>query len=182
MGVDNIPNEFIINAGEKFWTLLTVLYNKVKASGKFPPGWNSGRVSLVHKRGLRENLGNYRPLTVIISLSGLYSRLLNERLIQVVEQHRLLGEIQNGFRKGRTSSDNAFVLDTILWKEKARRKKVHLAFLDLVKAYDTVNRDILWRKLSGLALVETSLLLFRPYIQVTQFRLQCVASQQGQCI
>ena len=149
VGVDNIPNEFIINAGEKFWSLLTVLYNKVKTSGKFPPGWNSGRVSLVHKRGLREKLGNYRPLTVIISLSGLYSRLLNERLIQVVEQHRLLGEIQNGFRKGRTSSDNAFVLDTILWKEKARRKKVHLAFLDLVKAYDTVNRDILWRKLSG---------------------------------
>ena len=149
VGIDNIPNEFIINAGDKFLALLTILYNKVKASGKFPPGWNSGRVSLVHKRGLREKLGNYRPLTVIISLSGLYSRLLNERLTQVVEQHRLLGEIQNGFRKGRTSSDNAFVLDTILWKEKARRKKVHLAFLDLVKAYDTVNRDILWRKLSG---------------------------------
>ena len=149
VGVDGLPNEFIMNAGVKFLSLLTVLYNKVKNSGKFPPGWNSGKVSLVHKRGKRELLSNYRPLTVIISLSGLYSRLLNERLTQVVEQHKLLGEIQNGFRKGRSSSDNLFVLDTILWKERARGKKVHLAFIDLVKAYDMVDRDILWKKLSG---------------------------------
>ena len=89
-------------------------------SGIFPDGWNKGRITLVHKRGSRELLGNYRPLTVIISLSGLYSRLLNERLVQVVEKHKLLGEIQNGFRRGRGCSDNAFILDTILWKSKAK--------------------------------------------------------------
>ena len=149
VGVDNIPNEFLLNAGAKFWELLTVLYNKVKKSGSFPPGWNKGRVALIHKRGQRELLGNYRPLTVIVSLSGLYSKLLNERLRCVVEEHGLLGEIQNGFRKGRNGSDNSFILDTILWKQKALRKNVHVAFIDLVKAYDTVDRDILWSKLSG---------------------------------
>lgn len=71
-GVDGIPNEFLKNAGIKFWILLTLLFNKVKESGTFPPGWNNGRVSLIHKKGLRELLGNYRPLTVIISLSGLF--------------------------------------------------------------------------------------------------------------
>ena len=106
VGLDNIPNEFIKNAGDKFFSLLTHLYNRVKSKGIFPKGWNAGRVTLVHKRGLREQLGNYRPLTVIISLSGLYSRLMNARLTLVVEEHRLLGEIQNGFRKERRSADN----------------------------------------------------------------------------
>ena len=41
-------------------------------------------------------LGNYRPLTVIIAMSGLYSKVLNARLIAVVEEHEVLGEIQNG--------------------------------------------------------------------------------------
>ena len=149
VGVDNIPNEFLINAGVKFWKLLAVLYNKVKCTGLFPPGWNSGRVALVHKRGLRELLGNYRPLTVIVSLSGLYSRLLNERLTAAVEAHDLLGEIQNGFRKGRMGSDNSFVLDSILWKGRAKKQKVHLAFIDLTKAYDMVDRGILWSTLTG---------------------------------
>ena len=149
VGLDNIPNEFLINGGVKLWRLLTILYNKVMQSGNFPPGWNKGRVTLVHKKGSKELLGNYRPLTVIVSLSGLYSRLLNERLTKVVEAHNLLGEIQNGFRKGRQGADNSFILDTILWKQKALKKKVHIAFIDLVKAYDTVDRSILWNKMSG---------------------------------
>ena len=149
VGIDNIPNEFLINAGVKFWEFLTLLYNKVKKSGSFPPGWNKGRVALIHKRGQKELLGNYRPLTVIVCLSGLYSRLLNERLTCVVEKHELLGEIQNGFRKGRVGADNTFVLDTILWKQKALKKKTHMAFIDLVKAYDMVDRNILWDKLPG---------------------------------
>ena len=149
VGLDQIPNEFLINAGKKFCDLLTLLYNKVKKSGIFPPGWNKGRVTLVHKRGSKEVLGNYRPLTVIVSMSGLYSRLLNERLTEVVEAHSLLGEVQNGFRKGRMGADNSFILDTILWKQKSLRKKTHMAFIDLTKAYDMVDRSILWNKMKG---------------------------------
>ena len=149
-GVDGLPNEFLKNAGYKFWNLLTLLYNKVKESGQFPPGWNLGKVVLVHKRGLRELLGNYRPLTVINCMSGLYSRILNERLTLSVETHGLLSQIQNGFRQGRMATDNAFVLDSILWKYRAKRNKVYIGFLDLVKAYDMVDRKILWKKMSDL--------------------------------
>ena len=129
---------------------ITLLFNLIKSAGRMPKGWNRGRVTLVHKRGQRELLGNYRPITVLVSLSGLFSKLLNERLIKVTEKHKLLGEIQNGFRKGRCGADNNFVLDTILWKSKALRKPVHMSFIDISKAYDSVNRDILWKKLSSL--------------------------------
>ena len=101
-----------------------------------PPGWNKGKVTLVFKKGLREQLGNYRPITVLISLSGLYSRVLNARLTEVVETHKLLGEDQNGFRKGRGMADNAFILDSILWKARALKQKVHLCYIDITKAYD----------------------------------------------
>ena len=150
VGFDRVPNEFIINAGEKFHSLLVLLFNRVKESGKFPQGWNTGRISLVHKRGVRDMLGNYRPLTVILSLSGLYSRVLNERLVQVVEVHGILGEIQQGFRRDRMGADNAFIMNSILWKSASRRKKVHMAFFDISKAYDTVDRGILWRRMSAL--------------------------------
>ena len=117
IGFDCLPNEFIINAGVKFWSLLVVFYNRVKSTGNVPSWWKEGRITLVHKGGPRERLDNYRPLTVINSLSGLFSRLLNERLTAVVEKHRLLGEIQNGFRKNRSAEDNCFIMKTILWKQ-----------------------------------------------------------------
>ena len=101
---------------------------------------------------MRAKLGNYRPITVLVSLSGFFSKLLNERLIDVVEAHCLLGEAQNGFRKGRCGADNIFVLNTILWKAKAMKEQVHLGFVDISKAYDSVNRDILWQKLEKIGI------------------------------
>ena len=149
-GWDRIPNEALKNLPDCMIDQVTLLFNKIKSAGVMPKGWNKGRVTLVHKRGLRELLRNYRPITVLVSLSSLFSKLLNERLIQVTEKHKLLGEIQNGFRKGRCGADNNFVLDTILWKARAKGKPVHMSFIDISKAYDSVNRDILWKKLASL--------------------------------
>ena len=151
-GWDQIPNEALKNLPDCMVDKITLLFNKIMSSGRIPKGWNRGRVTLVHKRGPREILGNYRPITVLVSLSALYSKVLNERLIMVTETHKLLGEIQNGFRKGRCAADNNFVLDTILWKSRAKGKPVHMSFIDITKAYDTVNRDILWKKLSSLGI------------------------------
>ena len=149
-GWDSIPNEALKNLPDEMISMVAQLFSKIKLSGTLPEGWNRGRITLVHKYGLRELLGNYRPITVIISLSGLYSRVLNERLTKVVEKHDLLGEVQNGFRKERGGADNSFILNTILWKAKAMKSKTHLAFLDISKAYDSVNRSILWKKLSSM--------------------------------
>ena len=88
----------------------------------------------------------------MVSVSGLYTKLLNARLTTVVEQHRLLGEIQHGFRKGRSGADCGFVLNSVLWKSVATKKLVHLAFVDLQKAYDSVDRSILWKKLSAMGI------------------------------
>ena len=147
VGFDTIPNEFLMNAPDELLILITSLFNKIQEAGQIPRGWNKGIITLVHKKGLRELLKNYRPLTVIISLCGLYSRVLNSRLSEVVESQGLLGEEQNGFRQGRRMADNNFLLDTVLWKAKALGQDVHLAFLDVSKAYDTVDRSILWQKL-----------------------------------
>ena len=149
-GVDNIPNEFLINAPDELLDLLVAIFNRIKKDGVVPDGWNRGLITLIHKKGLRELLKNYRPITVIISMSGLYSRVLNARLTEVVETHGLLGEDQNGFRKGRRMADNNFILDSVLWKAQAVGTKVHLGFVDVSRAYDSVNRGILWSRLAGM--------------------------------
>ena len=106
----------------------------IKDQCKLPKNWNVGRLVLVHKKGSVDDISNYRPLTVIILLCGLFSRILNARLAAVTETHKLLGEIQNGFRRGRCCADNNFILNTILWKARALGKEVHCGYIDLFKA------------------------------------------------
>ena len=143
-GVDNLPNECLIYSPNSFRLLVMELFNKIKNTDSFPFGWTHGRLVLIHKTGPVEFMNNYRPLTVNIAFVSLYSRILNARLSSLVESHDLLGEVQSGFRPGRSCADNSFVLNTILWKGKAEGKNVHCSYVDIKKAYDSVNRERLW--------------------------------------
>ena len=147
-GVDNLPNECLIYSPAPFRQLIMELFNQIKTANSFPSGWTHGRLVLIHKTGPVEFLTNYRPLTVNIAFVSLYSRILNARLSSLVETHDLLGEIQSGFRPGRSCADNSFVLNTILWKAKAEGKNVHCSYVDIKKAYDSVNRERLWEIMS----------------------------------
>ena len=149
-GWDDIPNECWKNAPSSVIEQLVVLFNMMKDQCELPEKFNHGSITLVHKKGPVELLSNYRPLTVNISLYGIYSRVLNNRLSDVTELHDLLGEVQSGFRKDRSAADNIFVLNTILEKAKECGQQVHKSFVDIKKAYDSVSRDILWAKLERL--------------------------------
>ena len=124
------------------------LFNRVTNSRGVLKVWKKGGLVLIHKKGSTSDIYNYRPLTILQSMLAVYTKLLNHRLATVVETHKLLGEIQNGFRKSRSGADSGFILNTILWKVVAKKKSVHLAFLDLQKAYDSVDRPTLWKKLA----------------------------------
>jgi hypothetical protein len=132
-GVDRMPAEALKNAPKEFVKEVVALFNLVKDSGQAPEAWMTGRVVLLHKAGPEEEMGNYRPLTIGVAMAGLYSKVLNVRLTQVVEEAGLLGEEQAGFRKGRAGADNLFVLNTVIWKTQAKRSKLHMAFIDLQK-------------------------------------------------
>ena len=149
-GWDEIPNECWKNASQGILDSLLVLFNMIKDHGRLPEKFNHGLITLIHKKGPAELLSNYRPLTVNISMYGIYSRMLNNRLGTVTEEHNLLGEVQSGFRKNRSAADNLFVLNTILAKAKENGQQVHKSFVDIKKAYDSVSREILWDKLAKL--------------------------------
>lgn len=148
-GWDSIPNEALKQGPPELMESLVILFNRVKDQGVTPEAWKRGRITLVHKKGPLSDVYNYRPITVLTSVSSLYTKLLNHRLTEVTEEHGLLGQIQHGFRKGRSGADACFVLNTVLSKSAAKRRKVHMSFLDVAKAYDTVCRRTLWARLAA---------------------------------
>ena len=77
---------------------------------------------------------------------------MNERLKNWIESNSILGEEQNGFRVGRRAEDNIFILSEIIERKKRDGDKVYMGFLDIEKAYDTVNRDLLCKVLERIGM------------------------------
>ena len=91
----------------------------------------------------------YRGIALATVSYKLYCTLLNDRLSRWVDDNNLLSDEQNGLRQSRSTIDQLSTLTSIIEVRKKLRKSTFCAFIDFKKAYDTINRDILWSKLSN---------------------------------
>ena len=84
-GPDNLSPRVLKLLADELSLPLTFIFQQSFDTGKVPADWSKALVAPVYKNDGKQNPKNYRPITVIISLAGLFSKLLNTRLSQVVE-------------------------------------------------------------------------------------------------
>ena len=72
-------------------------------------------------------------------------RIMTERLDAAIEKYHLVSDEQHGFRRDRSCYSAIMALKYIMAKHKAKKKELHIAYLDISKAYDTVNHKQLWQ-------------------------------------
>ena len=124
------------------------LFNIIFETGTLPDSWLEGRIIPIYKnKGDRSTPENYRPITVLSCLSKVFTSVLNNRLTKFLDSTSGLNENQAGFRKGYSTIDHIFSLNTLLELHRAKKKKLYCAFIDFSKAFDSVWRIGLWRKL-----------------------------------
>ena len=121
VGVDGIPSKFLMGGGGgEVLQWLTETFNKVLTEEKIPIVWKRGIVTALYIGGRKQDLGQYRGITVNSSIYKLFTRILRRRLEEEVEGRGTLGEIQFGFRKGKNTRDAAFILRQIFDQGKTR--------------------------------------------------------------
>ncbi len=154
VAMDRIPNEFMIEGGERLGKNLVNMFNEMKRLEWTPQEWAEETLKLLHKGKEKDNLDNYRGIAITSNIGKVYARLWANRLTTVAEEQNWLGEAQGGFRKGRSTVDQLFILTSMMEKARAKGKKLNMAFIDLKKAYDRVWRKGLWDRLGKLGLSE----------------------------
>ena len=90
---------------------------------------------------------NYRGITLLSALGKLFTRVLNNRLDGWAEAYGIYPEAQNGFRKGRGTTDSLFIIQIVINEFIENGKKLYVFFVDYSKAFDFVVHDNLWYKL-----------------------------------
>ena len=103
-----------------------------------PQDWNIAIFQPILKKGDITDCENYRGIALLEVVYKILSKLITKRMARVMEN--VVGDYQGGFRQGRSTINQIFMLKTILEQCYEFNIDLHLLFIDFKKAYDSIDR------------------------------------------
>jgi len=147
-GYDEISPRILRISANYISSPLTHICNRVISMGVFPDRMKYSTVTPVHKKGVLTDPSNYRPISVITSFGKVLETALYERMAEYISYNSIMTDQQFGFRKGYSTDEAIFKLVHEVLNALNDKSKVGSIFLDLEKAFDSVNHSLLIKKLS----------------------------------
>lgn len=164
-GPDGIPVNIIKASKEHISKVLSSIINASFTYGIFPEKLKNAKVTPIFKSGDKFNLSNYRPISVLNIFSKIFEKTIATRLTGFLEKHKLLVNNQYGFRQGHSTSLALTIFNDYVINALDNKEHVASIFIDLCKAFDTVDHSILASKLYHYGIRGTPLNLIVDYLK-----------------
>ena len=118
---------------------------------------------VLHKKKDRTECGNYRGISLVAHAGKILLKIVDRCLSEYCERVGILPEEQSGFRPNRSTTDMMLVIRRL--QELARKKRIplYVCFIDLTKAYDSVDRTLLWRILARFGVPQNMISVIRQF-------------------
>jgi hypothetical protein len=142
-GLEGMKAKFILDVGELLHMPLLTTFNCFLEEG-FPEALSTGVVHAFFKGGDVSKFDNYRGIIVGPVLAKLFVMILEKRLSEWVEQHGLRAKGQGRFHKDYRTTNQLFILRTLIKQNKVKKKPLYCCFLDFKKTFDTMPCEALW--------------------------------------
>lgn len=144
---------------------LAHIFNNCLDSAYFPCELKLTKVVPVHKKGGKDQYKNYRPISIVPTLSKVFERIISNQILKFLDSNNLLSNCQYGFRRKLSTCDAVlnFILNCINGKE--NKFSVGAKFFDLSKAFDTVCHQTLLNKLQKIGFSKLAVNLIGSYLE-----------------
>lgn len=163
-GLDQLHANVLKQASPFLAEPLSEIFNKCFELGYCPMHFKKAEIVPVFKNRSRTNVTNYRPISLISNLAKIFEKLLQVRLIEFFCKHNILSKQQFGFQKDTGCKQALATFTDFIYKNLDLSRPVIAVFIDLAKAFDTVNFDKLFAKLIRCGIRGLALELIRSYL------------------
>lgn len=145
-GLDGLNTRFIKMIAPKIVVSLAKIFNNIIMRSTFPIIWKVAKVIPVPKK-VCPGPYDYRPIAILPFLSKVFEKLLSQQITEFLECHKLLANLQSGFRKFRSCTSALLKVSDDIRQEIDSNRHTILVLLDFSKAFDSVDHTLLLRKL-----------------------------------
>jgi hypothetical protein len=164
VGYDTISTKLIKLLRPYLVCPLTKIVNQCISRGIFPDALKIAKVIPIHKKGDISNLTNYRPISLLPAISKIFEKVMHQQLHHYFKQNNLFYEAQYGFRPKFSTELAALHLVDQLTSDMDSNEIPICIFLDLSKAFDTIDHDVLLAKLRHYGMTDNALNLMKNYL------------------
>ena len=124
----------------------------LEQSGNIPQIWCIGIIIPVPKSGDKSRTDNYQGITLLPAVVKIFLTILSNRIYEWAELNTIIPREQFGFRVEHRTVDAIFIPNALIESKLRSQKKRYCCFVDLRKAFDSVDHQLLWHKLTQLSL------------------------------
>ena len=146
-GIDDISITMLKKSPMAVMRALEIIFNKSIISGHFPETWKHAIVAPVHKKGGVFSPSNYRPISLLSTISKVFEKLVYEQLCDYLSSNNINRRAQHGFRQGRSTQTALLQLSKMLFSLKSSKQHIYVTTLDYSRAFDTINLEVLCDRL-----------------------------------
>jgi hypothetical protein len=161
-GHDQIPAFLVRDCACVFVEPLAIIFNLILKSCQFPEKWKYSKICPVYKKGVKKDICNYRPISIIPNFAKVFEYLLFNFFSFNV--HPMISCCQHGFVGGRSTVTNLCTITEFLSGALDERRQVDVIYTDFSSAFDSIDHDILFKKLDSFGFSDNLRLLLRSYL------------------
>ena len=179
-GHDNISNLLLKSLKSSISHPLEIIFNKSLLEGSFPEMMKQADVTPLHKSKEKYIVNNYRSISLLLTISKILEKTVYTRTYNFLCDSNQLYQSQYGFRTEHSCENAICELVGTIAKNREERKHTIGVFIDLSKAFDTLNHHKLLCKMEKYGIRGSNLQWFESYLENRSMRVKCISNITGQ--
>lgn len=163
-GEDNISQKLVKSVKHIIIPTLVKLINASIIEKKYPDCLKTAKVIPIFKAGSTSDSNNYRPISLLSTFNKIFEKKIQADLVKFIEKNDILYEKQYGFRKYHSTIDALISTHDYIIEQKRKKTKIIGIFIDLKKAFDSIDNSILLQKLENYGISGPYNMLLKSYL------------------